>query len=77
MDLIICFWGGGVNAKKTYFTPISLLPSLRGTDMVCPHGIPADLLDRLLVIKTVPYTMEEIKLIVKTRAEIEVPILHG
>jgi len=33
----------------------------RGTeDVVSPHGIPLDLLDRLLIIKTVPYTREEI-----------------
>eukprot|EP00668_Euglena_longa_P029151 GGOE01036495.1.p1 GENE.GGOE01036495.1~~GGOE01036495.1.p1 ORF type:complete len:477 (+),score=104.20 GGOE01036495.1:214-1431(+) len=44
---------------------------VRGTDMVCPHGIPADLLDRLLVIKTVPYTVDEVKQIVKTRAVTE------
>lgn len=40
--------------------------------MVCPHGVPADLLDRLLVIKTVPYTVDEVKQIVKTRAVTEV-----
>lgn len=41
---------------------------VRGTDMMSPHGIPADLLDRLLVIKTGPYTADEIRGIVHTRA---------
>lgn len=32
----------------------------RGTeDVVSPHGIPLDLLDRLLIVRTMPYTREE------------------
>ena len=27
--------------------------------MAGPHGIPIDLLDRLLIIRTLPYTLEE------------------
>lgn len=44
---------------------------VRGTDMMCPHGIPTDLLDRLLIIKTMPYTSSEILQIVQTRAQTE------
>ena len=32
----------------------------RGTDVVSPHGVPVDLLDRMLIIRTMPYTLEEI-----------------
>merc|ERR1711943_79936 len=34
--------------------------SVRGTDIVSPHGIPVDLLDRMLIIRTLPYSVEEI-----------------
>ena len=39
--------------------------------MKAPHGIPVDLLDRLLIIRTVPYTLDEIRVILNTRAKIE------
>ncbi|ORY43430.1 TIP49-domain-containing protein [Rhizoclosmatium globosum] len=46
--------------------------TIRGTDdVVSPHGIPLDLLDRLLIIRTVPYTLEEIRVILGIRAKIE------
>jgi len=32
--------------------------TIRGTDMISPHGIPVDLLDRLLIIKTTTYGLE-------------------
>lgn len=41
---------------------------IRGTDIEAPHGIPLDLLDRLLIIPTRPYNAEEIKEIIKIRA---------
>lgn len=44
---------------------------IRGTDMKSPHGIPVDLLDRLLIIKTVCYNLEEIISILDIRASIE------
>lgn len=45
---------------------------IRGTeDIVSPHGIPLDLLDRLLIIKTLPYSRQEIEQIVKLRAVTE------
>lgn len=33
--------------------------TIRGTDVVSPHGIPVDLLDRMLIIRTMPYSIEE------------------
>ena len=45
--------------------------NIRGTDMKSPHGIPVDLLDRLLIIKTVCYNLEEIISILDIRASIE------
>ncbi len=44
---------------------------IRGTDIESPHGIPLDLLDRLLIIPTRPYTEDEIREIIKIRAEEE------
>ncbi|CAD1475359.1 unnamed protein product [Heterotrigona itama] len=45
---------------------------IRGTeDIVSPHGIPLDLLDRLLIIRTLPYSRSEIEQIVKLRATTE------
>lgn len=42
---------------------------IRGTeDIASPHGIPLDLLDRLLIIRTLPYSRTEIEQIVKLRA---------
>merc|ERR1739848_241482 len=33
--------------------------TIRGTDINAPHGIPVDLLDRMVIIRTMPYTLEE------------------
>merc|ERR1712010_286622 len=44
---------------------------IRGTDMKSPHGIPVDLLDRLVIIRTMPYTVDEIVQIVNIRAQTE------
>ena len=33
--------------------------TVRGADIVSPHGMPVDLLDRLLIIRTSPYNVEE------------------
>ena len=40
---------------------------IRGTNQQSPHGIPIDLLDRLLIITTKPYELDEIKQILKIR----------
>lgn len=45
------------------------LTKIRGTDVESPHGIPLDLLDRLLIIQTKPYSENEIREIIKIRAE--------
>merc|ERR1712029_985112 len=44
---------------------------IRGTDVYSPHGIPRDLLDRLLIIRTLPYSEEEMIQIIKIRASTE------
>jgi len=41
--------------------------TIRGTEMQSPHGIPVDLLDRLLIIKTLPYSVNEIVQILAIR----------
>uniref|UniRef100_A0A7J2TIX0 DNA helicase n=1 Tax=Archaeoglobus fulgidus TaxID=2234 RepID=A0A7J2TIX0_ARCFL len=61
-------------AMESEMSPIIILASnrgfarIRGTDIVAPHGIPLDLLDRLLIVTTEPYTREEIKTIIEIRA---------
>ncbi|KAH6928961.1 hypothetical protein HPB50_022321 [Hyalomma asiaticum] len=46
--------------------------TIRGTeDVVSPHGIPLDLLDRLLIVRTMPYTREEMVQILRIRAQTE------
>jgi RuvB-like protein 1 (pontin 52) len=45
--------------------------TIRGTDLSSPHGIPVDLLDRLLIIRTSPYSLAEIKQILAIRTEVE------
>merc|ERR1711988_1758737 len=44
---------------------------IRGTEMLSPHGIPVDLLDRLLIIRALPYLPEEIMQIINIRASAE------
>ncbi len=44
---------------------------IRGTDIVSPHGIPLDLLDRLLIIITEPYNRDEMREIIKIRIKEE------
>ena len=63
-------------ALESTISPIVIFASnrgmctIRGTDDIqAPHGIPTDLLDRLLIIRTLPYTVEEIGLIVRLRAK--------
>jgi len=65
-------------ALESTISPIVIFASnrgictIRGTDDIrAPHGIPTDLLDRLLIIRTLPYTLDEIRLIVRLRAKTE------
>lgn len=45
---------------------------VRGTDDIkSPHGLPADLLDRTMIVKTMPYSKEEILQILKIRSQFE------
>jgi RuvB-like protein 1 (pontin 52) len=45
--------------------------NIKGTEMSSPHGIPIDLLDRLLIIKTVSYNLEQMISILSIRASTE------
>lgn len=45
--------------------------TIRGTDILSPHGVPLDLLDRLMIIRTLPYSQEEMVQILKIRAQTE------
>jgi len=62
-------------ALESDLSPILILATnrgvtkIRGTEIESPHGMPLDLLDRLLIIPTKPYTADEIREILKIRAE--------
>merc|ERR1711934_871929 len=45
--------------------------TIRGTDIVSPHGMPVDLLDRLVIIRTLPYSVDEITQVVTIRSHTE------
>merc|ERR1719473_185268 len=47
------------------------ITNIRGTDYKSPHGIPLDLLDRMLIISTQPYSESETRRIIDIRAEEE------
>merc|ERR1712166_656601 len=47
------------------------ITKIRGTNYESPHGIPIDLLDRMLIINTEPYTNDEVQRILDIRAEEE------
>lgn len=47
------------------------ITKIRGTNYKSPHGIPIDLLDRMIIIRTAPYTDKEFKEILKIRCEEE------
>merc|ERR1712150_16530 len=47
------------------------ITKIRGTNYNSPHGIPIDLLDRLLIIATTPYTEKGTKQILQIRCEEE------
>ena len=65
-------------ALESRIAPIVILASnrgkctIRGTeDIVAAHGVPPDLLARLLIIPTTPYSPEEIKTIIRIRTKTE------
>lgn len=58
------------------------LTTIRGTDnepgsgsmgegIVSPHGVPVDLLDRCMIVRTLPYNRDEIKQVVSLRLKVE------
>lgn len=65
-------------ALESDIAPIVVLASNRGMttvrgteDVISPHGIPADLIDRLLIVRTLPYNKDEIRLIIERRSSVE------
>ena len=64
-------------AMESELAPIMMFASnrgitkVRGTDLSSPHGIPLDMLDRMLIISTRPYTRDEIKKILEIRSREE------
>ena len=65
-------------ALESPISPIVIFASNRGRcvvrgtdDIIAPHGIPADLLDRLLIIPTKTYSQSEIQEILRIRAKTE------
>lgn len=65
-------------ALESPISPIVILASNRGTtlirgtqDVIAAHGIPSDLLARLLIIPTHPYNPSEIQTIIRLRAKTE------
>lgn len=66
-------------ALESSIAPIVVLASNRGMttikgsddDLKAPHGCPPDLIDRLLIVKTLPYNEDEIKTIINKRANLE------
>merc|ERR1712010_355290 len=44
---------------------------VRGTGIISPHGVPIDLLDRMLIIRTLPYSVEEMVQILTIRSQTE------
>lgn len=47
------------------------ITQIRGTQYTSPHGLPIDLLDRLLIISTSPYSERELRTILDIRCEEE------
>lgn len=47
------------------------ISKIRGTEYQSPHGLPLDLLDRLMIVSTDPYTMDETRKILSVRCEEE------
>jgi RuvB-like protein 1 (pontin 52) len=64
-------------ALESNLAPIVILATnrgiceIKGTEMKSPHGIPVDLLDRLLIIRLLPYSLEEIVQILAIRCATE------
>lgn len=65
------------NALESDMAPILVcatnrgITTIRGTEYRSPHGIPIDMLDRMLIITTEPYTESELRSILDIRCEEE------
>ncbi len=68
-------WAFLNRAVEGELSPILILATnrgitkIRGTDIESPHGVPLDMLDRLIIVKTKPYTEREVMEIIKLRAK--------
>jgi len=65
-------------ALESSLAPIVIFATNRGNCIIrgtmnikSPHGVPRDLLDRLIIVRTVPYKVNEIKAILEIRCKIE------
>jgi RuvB-like protein 2 len=60
-------------ALESELSPLVIMASnrgtatIRGTKFRSPHGLPVDLLDRVLIVSTTPYKEEEIQQIIQIR----------
>ena len=70
-NLILRRVHGGVPEQHCVHWARAAGGELRGWMCRSPHGIPIDLLDRLLIISTQPYTERELHTILEIRAEEE------
>jgi DNA helicase TIP49 (TBP-interacting protein) len=50
---------------------------IRGTDIRAPHGLPVDLLDRVVIIRALPYNLEEMVHILALRAHVRAFAVHN
>jgi TBP-interacting protein len=70
-------WAYLSRAMEGELSPIIILATnrgitkIRGTDIESPHGVPLDMLDRLIIIRTKPYSEEEIREVIRIRAREE------
>ncbi|GME75867.1 unnamed protein product [[Candida] boidinii] len=71
-------------ALESSIAPLVVLASNRGMttvrgaeDIKAPHGCPPDLVDRLLIVRTVPYNLEEIRAIISKRTKVEALVIQS
>jgi len=70
-------WAYLSRAMESELSPIIIMATnrgmtkIRGTDIESPHGVPLDMLDRLVIIRTRPYNADEIREILRIRAKEE------
>ncbi|XP_041349852.1 ruvB-like 1 [Gigantopelta aegis] len=65
-------------ALESTIAPIVIFATNRGKciikgtdDIVAPHGMPLDLLDRVMIVRTLPYSQEEMVQIINIRSQTE------